>query len=107
MGEQQVYQGTPDQLAEQLRSLPDTQNYRMTLIPEEATEEDILSLEAAITRMIHRTPQEVAAVRERLLGVTPPPRELPEDMTIFDVVMGKWPGDETDDQIATALEKLS
>jgi hypothetical protein len=107
MGELQIYEGTPDQLVEQLRALPDTKKYRMTLMPEEPTEEHMESLEAAITRMINRTPEEIAAARERLLAVTPPPRELPTGTTIFDAVMGKWPGDETDEQIAAALEKLS
>jgi len=107
MGELQVYEGTPNQLAEQLRTLPDTQKYRMTLMPEEPGQEGMGRLEAAITRMTHRTPEEIAAVRERLLAVTPPPRELPEGTTIFDAVLGKWPGDETDEQIVAALEKLS
>ena len=76
-------------------------------MPEEPAEEGMASLEVALTRMIHRTPEEIAAARERLLAVTPPPRELPEGTTIFDAVMGKWPGDETDEQITAALEKLS
>ena len=107
MGELQVYEGTPNQLAKQLRTLPVKQKYRMTLLPEEPDGEAMASLEAEVARMNSRTPEEVAAVRERLLAVTPPPRELPDGKNIFDVVMGKWPGDETDEQISTALEKLS
>lgn len=104
---QQTYEGTPTQLAKQLLTLPDSQKYHMTLIPEEPAEEGVESLEAALTRMTSRTPEEIAATRERLLAATPPPRELPPGKTIFDVVMGKWPGEETDEQILTALEKLS
>lgn len=57
--------------------------------------------------MLNRTPEETRAIRERLLAATPPPREIPEGQNIFDVVMGRWPGDETDEQILDALEKLS
>lgn len=107
MAQPKVYEGTPTQLAEQLLTLPGSQKYRMTLTPEEAVEEEAQSLEAAIACMTNRTPEEIIAARERLLSATPPPRELPEGLTIFDVVMGKWPGDETDGQIFAALEKLS
>src|SRR5438876_681809 len=104
---QKTYEGTPSQLAKQLLSLPSDQKYRMTLTQEAPMEEDVESLEAAIARMTSRTPEEIASVRERILAATPPPRELPEGKTIFDVVMGKWPGDETDEQVLAALEKLS
>ena len=104
----QIYEGTPTQLAEQLLALPDSQKYRMVLTPEEAVgETETESLEAAIAHMTSRTPEEIASVRERILAATPPPRELPTGKTIFDVVMGKWPGDETDEEIDAALEDLS
>lgn len=75
---------------------------------QQSEEEDAAeSLEAAIARMTHRSPQEIASVRERILAATPPPRELPEGKTLLEVVMGQWPGDETDEQIRTALEILS
>ena len=106
MAERQIYEGTPNQLAEQLGMLPVSQKYRMTLMPEESLEEGMASLEAAIARMTSRTPEEIALVRERLLAITPPPTELPDGKTIFDVVMGTWPGDETDAQVAAFLEKL-
>lgn len=35
MAQAQVYEGTPEQLARQLRQLPNTQKYRMTVVPEE------------------------------------------------------------------------
>ena len=108
MAQAQTYEGTPTQLAERLLTLPNSQTYFMTLTPEEGVEEkEVESLEAAIARMTSRTPKEIASVRERILAATPPPRELPEGKTIFDVVMGKWPGDETDEQIYEALRKLS
>ena len=33
--------------------------------------------------------------------------ELPEGKTLEDVVVGMWPGDETDEEIFAALERLS
>ena len=108
MAQAQIYEGTPTQLAERLLSLPDSQKYFMTLTPEEGAEEkEVESLEVAMARMVSRTPKEIASVRERILATTPPPRELPEGKTIFDVVMGKWPGEETDEEIQAALEALS
>jgi len=104
---QQTFEGTPAQLAEQLRLLPDTQKYQMTLTTEEAADSDIETLEAAIARMTTRTPEEIATARERLLAASPQPRELPAGQTILDAVMGKWPGDETDEQVFEALERLS
>lgn len=74
---------------------------------EEETEEAAESLEAAMARMTNRTPEEIASTRERILSATPSPRELPQGKTLLDVVMGQWPGDETDEEINTALEKLS
>ena len=101
------YEGTTSQLAEQLLSISGEQKYRMTLTPEVPVEENVESLDAATARMASRTPEEISCVRERILAATPPPRELPDGTTIFDVVMGKWPGHETDEQISAALENLS
>jgi|GEM_PF-5061767 len=61
----------------------------------------------AVTRIQSRTPEQVLADRERILGLTPTPRAIPEDKTLFDVVEGTWPGDETEEQIRASLEKLS
>ena len=107
MVHKETYEGTPIQLAEQLRSLPETRKYRMTLTSEEDAEEGLETLETVIARMTGRTQEEIAADREKLLHSSPPPRDLPEGKTILDVVMGKWPGNETDKQILEALERLS
>jgi hypothetical protein len=40
---------------------------------------------------------------ERCAEINP----LPPDMSLFDAIAGKWPGSETDEQIASALERLS
>jgi hypothetical protein len=70
-------------------------------------EQEAESLAEAISRITSRSPEKIAAARERILAMTPEPRPLPADKTIFDVVMGKWPGRETDEEIDTALEQLS
>ena len=64
-------------------------------------------LALAIARLKNRTPDQVAADCDRLLALSPPPRPLPPGKTLADVVVGMWPGDETDEQIREALEKLS
>jgi len=45
--------------------------------------------------------------RERILGLTSAPRPVPEGKTIYDVVEGTWPGEETDEEIRLGLERLS
>ncbi|MGL4422627.1 MAG: hypothetical protein ACRCZF_18305 [Gemmataceae bacterium] len=68
-------------------------------------EADPLSI--AIQRMVNRTPEQILADRAEVLKTVRTGRTLPTGKTFFDVVEGKWPGDETDDQIREALEKLS
>ena len=68
-------------------------------------EEDPLA--AAIRRLTSRTPEQVLADREEILRSSPPPRPLPPGKTLADVVVGTWPGDETDEEIFEMLEKLS
>ncbi len=65
------------------------------------------SLDAAIARLNGRTQEEVLATRQRLLDATPEPRPVPPGKTLEEVIMGQWPGDETDEQIAEALRRLS
>ena len=64
-------------------------------------------LDRAVAEMTSRTPEQIAAMRERLLAASPPPRPLPPGKTLFDVIGGQWPGDETDEQIKAALDDLS
>lgn len=65
------------------------------------------ALDAAARRLTGRTPEQVAADRARVLALSSPPRPLPPGKTLADVVVGQWPGDETDKQIRDALERLS
>jgi len=55
----------------------------------------------------NRTPEEIMRTREAVYSLSPDPRPIPEGKTLEDMVCGKWPGDETDDEIREALERLS
>lgn len=54
-----------------------------------------------------RTDADAERTLAELLAIARPPRPLPEGKTLSDVVEGSWPGDETDEQIRAALERLS
>ena len=56
---------------------------------------------------LNRTPEQIAAAREAVMRTVIPPRPLPPGKTLDDVVCGMWPGDETDEEIFAALERLS
>ena len=64
-------------------------------------------LEQELTRLRQRSPEQVAEARERILKASRPARPLPDGKSLSDMVEGKWPGDETDEEIRLALEELS
>ena len=57
--------------------------------------------------LARRSSEEVRAARERILGASPPAREIPAGKTVLDMVEGKWPGTETDAEIQEALARIS
>ncbi len=65
------------------------------------------ALEREIRWLTSRTPEEIMKTRDELERISRPPTPLPPGKTLSDMVEGKWPGDETDEQIREALEKLS
>ena len=65
------------------------------------------ALEREIRRLTSRTPEQIEEARARILKNSRPARPLPEGKTLSDMVEGKWPGDETDEQVREALERLS
>jgi hypothetical protein len=69
--------------------------------------DDSDALSRAIARMANRSPEEIAKAQARAITECKPEHSLQPEQTIFDVVGGKWPGDESDQQIKEALEKLS
>ncbi|MEO2089728.1 MAG: antitoxin family protein [Gemmataceae bacterium] len=64
-------------------------------------------LEREIRRLTSRTQDEIMAAREEVQKASRPARPLPPGKTLSDMVEGKWPGDETDEQVREALERLS
>jgi hypothetical protein len=57
--------------------------------------------------LTHRRAEEVRAARERILGASSPPHEVPAGKSVLDLVEGKWPGTETDAEIRDALDRIS
>ncbi|MBN9119360.1 MAG: antitoxin family protein [Planctomycetes bacterium] len=69
---------------------------------------DILKRELAwVESLKNRTDAEIEEARRRLFALSRPPAPIPEGKTLSDMVEGKWPGDETDEQINEALKRLS
>lgn len=58
-------------------------------------------------KMSHRTKEQIAEAQARAMEKHPPMRAVPPGKTLSDIVSGKWPGDETDEQIEDALRELS
>lgn len=105
--EQHLFEGTPGQLAQHLKRLPDAQTYRMTLTAETGDDDAVESLDSILLRMSNRSPEQVLAARESILAASTQPRDLPAGKTLYEVIMGTWPGTETDEQILEALDRLS
>jgi hypothetical protein len=63
--------------------------------------------EAGARYYLDRTPEQLEADRAELLRNARRARPLPPGKTLADMVVGKWPGDETDEEIRKALEELS
>ena len=61
----------------------------------------------AMAKLLNRTPEERAATAQRMRALIVPGRPLPPGKTLEDVLVGQWPGVETDAQIEAALAELS
>ncbi|MBP3957701.1 hypothetical protein J8F10_20820 [Gemmata sp. G18] len=64
-------------------------------------------LEQELAWLANRSEADKEEARRRLSAIIPPPTPIPEGKTLSDMVEGKWPGDETNEQIRAALERLS
>jgi hypothetical protein len=73
---------------------------------EHETDKDPHSLSRAIERMRSRTPEEVDAMRERVLKQASQPLPLPSSQTIFDIIPSLR-GNETEEEVQLALARLS
>ena len=54
-----------------------------------------------------RTPEQILIDRERILAKSRPPKPVPGGGSAIAYIMGKWPGDETDEEIEEALKWIS
>lgn len=84
-------------------SLPDGAE----VVVEPQAVEEPTALEREIAWLLGRTDADKEETCRRLSALSPPPRPIPEGKTLSDMVEGTWPGDETDEQIREALERLS
>jgi len=99
-----TFVGRPKELTSLADRLPDREyRFEVHAIPE--PERDYL--QEAIDRMNNRTPEQILADRAEIFANSPTPTPIPPGKTFEDMVVGRWPGDETDEQIRVALEELS
>lgn len=104
--EEFVFEGTRDEIVSQLQALPD-KRYHVEIVGVNEPEPPYNSLDEAIRKMLSRTPEEILATRAEILAKSPVPTPLPAGKTLEDMVAGTWPGNETDEEIRQALERLS
>jgi hypothetical protein len=64
-------------------------------------------LSQSLEWLTRRRTEEIRSARERILGASPPPRDLPAGKTVLDMMEGQWPGTETDGEIRDALGRIS
>ena len=103
MSQLHVMEGTGEELVQWLNQQP-KERFRLIKLTDVTS---FMTYEESFTKATSRTHKEIRAARDRVLEASPPPHELPEGKTLEDMVLGRWPGKETDEEILTALEKLS
>ena len=64
-------------------------------------------LTRAMRTLTERSSDERAALRADVLAHSRPARDLPMGKTLEDVVVGSWPGTESNEEVAAALQELS
>lgn len=69
-------------------------------------DDDPDALKKVTERIINRTPEEREAIRQELLKAIPEPLPIPQGKTVFDMFF-RIRGDETEEQVYEALERLS
>lgn len=65
------------------------------------------ALAQAVAKMTNRTLEQIAEAQAWPIATYKPQNPLPTDMSLVGAIASKWPGSETDEQIASALERLS
>lgn len=69
--------------------------------------QELSAYEKVMARIANRTPEQIAEAQRRALASARPACPLPPGKTLADMVFGKWPGNETDEEIIAALKELS
>lgn len=104
--EEQLRAAAATQDAESVRRLlADAAAPTVETLLRQAREDD--PLDQALAALASRTPEETARMQEEALAAVSEPRPLPPGKTLFETVGNQWPGDETDEQVAEALARLS
>src|SRR5438876_8042872 len=100
--EQQILEGTWEEIQQRHADELAGHRVRVEILDQAKTDDDDdinpHALEEAIAALVNRTPEEIEQTRQRLFQEMEPPRPLPEGKTLFDVICGQWPGDETDEE---------
>jgi len=102
-----VVHGTPEEIAAAVSELSAEHRYFVEIIRLDPPSEPNEAVREYIERIANRTPEEIEANRVASIAASPKPRPLPPGKTLADVMCGKWPGDETDEQVLDALEEMS
>jgi hypothetical protein len=68
---------------------------------------DPQALSKAVDQIRSRTQAERDENRKRILAHARQPHDLPEGKTLTEMVVGKWPGTETDQEISQLLKEIS
>ena len=99
----------PEQIAERLLRYTQSGNGAKGTNGHAAEDEksDSSYYEVLRAKMMNQTIEEKKAMHEAALRHIILGRPLPPGKTLEDMIAGKWPGNETDEQINTALEDLS
>ncbi|MBO0698864.1 MAG: hypothetical protein J2P46_10750 [Zavarzinella sp.] len=101
-----VFEGTRDEIADFVNGLP-PRRYHVEIsdLGEPPPERNYLA--DALRKAVERTPEQMLADRADVLAGSRKAKPLPPGKTLRDVVVGQWPGDETDEQIRAALWAIS
>ena len=105
MAQPEIVEGLWEEIVSHCAAQLAGRRVKITIEPEENNAS--YSLDAAIEKLNQRTEEEIETARQRILASAKKPLPLPEGKTLADVIMGQWPGEETDAEINAALRKLS
>ncbi len=96
----------PEETERRLRAQASHNGITLELLLRHIAEREAIDpLADGITWLTDRTSADVEAARNRLLGQ--PVHSLPPGKSLVETVEGTWPGDESDEVVRAALDRLS